>query len=84
MHPNTFETALRGFIRNGPFRPFTVELVNGRQYVIEHPEALIFRDGRIAVYIAPDSSLTIFDPAGVAQVTGSPEPQPNASADHQG
>lgn len=82
MHPNTFETALRGFTQKVPFRPFTVELVNGRQFVIEHSEALVFRNGRIAVYIAPDGALTIFDPAGVNQVTGSPEPQPNASADH--
>ena len=79
MHSETFERALRGFTQKIPFRPFTVELVNGRQFVIEHPEALVFRNGRIAVYIALDGALTIFDPEGVNQVTGSPESQPNTA-----
>lgn len=68
-----FERILRGFTQRTPFRPFTVELINGRQFAVEHPEALIMRNG-MAVYIAPaDGALTIFDHEGVNQFTGAPE-----------
>ena len=72
MVSENFERVLRGFAQRVPFRPFTVQLVNGRQFVIEHPEALVFRNG-IAVYIAPDGALTIFDHEGVNQFTGAPD-----------
>ena len=73
MQVANFERALRGFTQRVPFRPFTVELINGRQFAVEHPEALIFRNG-LAVYIAPsDGALTIFDHEGVNQFTGAPE-----------
>ena len=68
-----FERILRGFTQRTPFRPFTVELINGRRFAVEHPEALIIRNG-MAVYIAPtDGALTIFDHEGVNQFTGAPE-----------
>ncbi len=74
MKAETFEKTLRGFSERVPFRPFTVELINGRQFAINHPEALVIRKG-IAVYIDPDDALIIFDHEGVNQFTGSPAPQ---------
>ena len=74
METNTFEKALVGFTQRVPFRPFTVESINGRQFVIEHPEALVVRSG-VAVYIASDGALTIFDHEGVNQFTGAPDSQ---------
>ena len=75
MLAENFERTLRGFTQRVPFRPFTVELINGRQFVVEHPEALVFRNGLVAVYIALDGALTIFDHEGVNQFTGAPDPQ---------
>ena len=72
MVSENFERILRGFAQRTPFRPFTVELVNGRQFLVEHPEALVFRNG-VAVYIALDGALTIFDHEGVNQFTGAPD-----------
>ena len=69
MVSENFERILRGFAQSVPFPPFTVELVNGRQFVVEHPETLVFRNG-VAVCIALDGALTIFDHEGVNQFTG--------------
>ena len=41
MRPGTFEEALRRFNATQPFRPFTVELVNGVRLISRHPEAII-------------------------------------------
>ena len=74
MRTDTFEKTLRGFNERVPFRPFTVELINGRQFAINHPEALVVRSG-VAVYIDPDGTLVIFDHEGVNQFTGALDPQ---------
>jgi hypothetical protein len=64
MAPETFESTLRHFQRRTPFRSFSVELLSGSRIQIDHPEALIYRGG-VAVYIAFDGQLTIFDHEGV-------------------
>jgi hypothetical protein len=68
MQAQAFDRALRGFSRRVPFRRFTVELVSGSRFTIEHPEALVFRGGT-AVYIAPDGNLTIVDHEGVSRLS---------------
>lgn len=75
MKRETFGKTLKGFTERLEFRPFTVELINGRQFVINHPKALVTRSG-VAVYIDPDGALVIFDHEGVNQFTGSPDVQP--------
>ena len=47
------------------------ELVSGYHLTIEHPEALVFRAG-VAVYIAPNGEVTIFDHEGVSRLEGLP------------
>jgi hypothetical protein len=64
MQSQTFDRALRGFSRRVPFRKFTVDLISGTRFRVEHPEALVYRNGT-AVYIAPSGELTIFDHEGV-------------------
>ena len=39
------------FNADRPFQPFTVPLVNGDRFQVDHPEALVIRDG-IAVFMA--------------------------------
>jgi hypothetical protein len=58
---------LRAFQRRTPFRPFTVELVSGHRFQVDHPEALVLRDG-VAVYVAPGGYPTLFDHEGVSQL----------------
>jgi hypothetical protein len=68
MQADAFDRALRGFSRRTPFRKFVVELVSGTRFTIEHPEALVFRNGT-AVYIDPNGDLTIFDHEGVNRLS---------------
>jgi hypothetical protein len=66
MDSSNFQRALRAFQRQSPFRPFTVALVNGDRFQVEHPEALIVREG-VAVFFAADGEIRLFDHEGVSQ-----------------
>ncbi len=69
MTPKHFERTLRAFQRRAPFRPYTVELVSGDRFQVDHPEALVLRDG-VAVFIAAGGVPTLFDHEGVCQIVG--------------
>ena len=43
MDRDTFTGAMRAFRNQTPFRPFTVAMVKGDRFEVDHPEAL--RDG---------------------------------------
>jgi len=66
-----FERSLRAFQRRMPFRSFTVALVNGDRFQVDHPEALVLRDG-VAVFIAAGGVPTLFDHESVSEVIGEP------------
>ena len=68
MKAQAFDRTLRGFSRRVSFRCFPVELVSGTRFTVDHPEALVFRGG-VAVYIAPDGNLTVFDHEGVSRLS---------------
>jgi hypothetical protein len=68
MTADNFNRMLRAFQRRTPFRPFMVELVSGFQFQVDHPEALVFRDG-VAVHVAPGGAITLFDHEGVRQIS---------------
>jgi hypothetical protein len=72
-----FDHTLSAFKRRSPFRPFTVALVNGDRFEVDHPDALVVRDG-VAVYIGPGGVPVLFDHEGVNQVIGDLMGQPNA------
>ena len=69
MNKEHFDRILRAFPAAGPFRPYAVELVSGRRFQVEHPEALELRDG-VAVFIAAGGVPTLFDHEGVCQIVG--------------
>ncbi len=77
MEAENFDRTLTGFKRRSPFRPFTVALVNGDRFEVDHPDALVVRDG-VAIYVAPGGVPVLFDHEGVSQVIGDLMSEPNA------
>jgi hypothetical protein len=69
MEVGTFEQTLRTFKSRQPYRPFTVALVNGHQFEVDHPDALVVREG-VALYIGPGGVPVVFDHEGVSQIAG--------------
>ena len=67
MKAEHFEQALRDFRERSPFKPFAIELVTGRLIYVDHPEAVISRQGQ-AAHIAPDGAPSLFDNEGVARL----------------
>jgi hypothetical protein len=74
MTPDNFDRTLRAFQRRKPFRSFTVALVNGDRFEVDHPEALVLRGG-VAVFVAANGTPTLFDHEGVSEFVGEPLPQ---------
>ena len=72
MTPESFDESLRAMVRRTPFRSFTVELVSGDRIQVDHPEALVYREGT-AVYFGPRGRLTLFDHESVSQLIGATE-----------
>ena len=52
MTPDNFDQILQAFRDRSPFRPFTVVLHSGRQFEVDHPGALVQRDG-VAIFVGP-------------------------------
>ena len=52
-----------------PYRPFTIVLMNGDRYEIDHPGAISIREG-FAIYIAPGKVPIYFNHDGVNQIIG--------------
>ncbi len=77
MDVSQFERSLRAFQRRTPLRSFTVALLNGDRIQVDHPEALILRDG-VAVFIAAGGVPTLFDHSSVSELVGEPLSQPTA------
>jgi hypothetical protein len=69
MEVDNFDRALNAFRRRVPFRLFTVVLVNGDRFEVDHADALVVRDG-VAFYIAPGGVPVLFDHEGVNQFIG--------------
>jgi hypothetical protein len=67
MTADNFDRTLRAFQRQLPFRSFTVELVSGHRFQIEHPEALVIQSG-VGVHVARNREITLFDHEGVSRV----------------
>jgi hypothetical protein len=69
MDRETFDATIRTFKHRTPFRPFTVSLVNGERLEVDHPEAVVVRDG-VGLFVGPGGIPAVFDYEGVAQVVG--------------
>lgn len=70
MTKENFSQVLDALAENKPFRVFTVELSGGRRLEVDHPRALVVRDG-VAVFLAPGGVPIWFDHDIVNQVIGS-------------
>lgn len=66
MTTENFDKALAGLKDRTPFHPFTVELIGGERFEIDHPGALVVRDG-VAVFISPGGVPVLFDHESVVQ-----------------
>jgi hypothetical protein len=60
MTLDNFQQLIEALAKRNPFHPFTVEMVGGRRVEVDHPRALVSRDG-VAVYIAPGGVPIWFD-----------------------
>ena len=69
MDRDTFDSTILTFKHRKPFRPFTVSLVNGERLEVDHPDALVVRDG-VGLFVAPGGIPAVFDHEGVTQVIG--------------
>lgn len=77
MYTVNFQT-LGELAKQSPFRPFVVELMNGERLVVDHPEALAFRDTR-AIFIGKDGDAQYFDSEVVNRIVGA---EANGSGGH--
>ncbi len=71
MTADNFTSILDGLKQHQPFRVFTVELHGGRRFEVDHPQALVVRDG-VAVFLAPGGVPIWFDHESVNQIIGAP------------
>jgi len=71
MTADNFEQVLNALRRMQPFRVFTVELHGGQRFEVDHPGALVVRDG-VAVFLAPGGVPIWFDHDSVNQIVGAP------------
>ena len=67
MTADNFNTVLGALRETRPFRVFTVELHGGQRFEIDHPGALVVRDG-VAVFLAPGGVPILFDHDSVTQI----------------
>ena len=71
MTAENFDKVLEALLSLTPFHVFTVELCDGRRFEVDHPRAMVLRDG-VAVFLAPGGIPIWFDHEGVDQVIGGP------------
>ena len=71
MTAENFDQILQGLRDRKPFQVFTVELNGGRRFEVDHPRALVNREG-VAVFVAPGGIPIWFDHESVNQIIGAP------------
>lgn len=69
MTAENFDHVLDALRQHQPFRVFTVELHGGQRFEVDHPRALVVRDG-VAVFLAPGGIPIWFDHDSVNQIIG--------------
>jgi hypothetical protein len=72
MTADNLGQVLEGLRQIKPFTAFTVELHGGRRFEVDHPGALVVRDG-VAVFVAPGGMPIWFDHDSVNQIIGARE-----------
>ena len=69
MTADNFTSVLEALRLRQPYRVFTVELNGGRRFEVDHPGALVVRDG-VAVFLAPGGIPIWFDHESINQIVG--------------
>jgi hypothetical protein len=80
MTAENFNNVLNSLRLMKPYRVFTVELHGGQRFEVDHPGALVVRDG-VAVFLAPGGVPIWFDHDSVNQIIGD---QANKQPDQEG
>jgi hypothetical protein len=71
MTAENFDRVLESLRERKPFQMFTVELVAGRRFEVDHPRALVVRDG-VAAFIAPGGYPIWFDHSSLRRIGSAP------------
>lgn len=69
MSPEMFEETILANKRRVPFKPFTIVVISGSRYEVDHPEAILVRSGS-AIYMGPGHVPVFFDHYGVSEIIG--------------
>jgi len=69
MTAEHFEQLLGALTVRSPFHPFAVELLGGHRFEVDHPRAMVVRDG-VAVFLRPGGVPVWFDHESVTQIVG--------------
>jgi hypothetical protein len=69
MDRETFDSTIRTSKGQTPFRPFYIALVNGDRFEVDHPDAIVVRDG-VGLFVGPGRVPVVLDHEGVNQVVG--------------
>jgi hypothetical protein len=69
MTADHFDELLDALQVRSPFQPFVVELVGGQRFEVDHPRAMVVRDG-VAVFLQPGGRPVWFDHDSVTQIEG--------------
>ena len=69
MTADNFMVVMEALRSRQPFHVFTVELNGGRRFEVDHPGALVARDG-VAVFLAPGGVPVWFDHESVLRLVG--------------
>lgn len=75
MTAENFDQVLKALRERKPFQMFTVELNGGHRFEVDHPGALVIRDG-VAVFLAPGGVPIWFDHDSINQIIGAPANTP--------
>jgi hypothetical protein len=67
MTAENFDATVNELTAAHPFRVFVIELHGGTRYEVDHPRAVINRNG-VAVFLRPGGGPVIFDHDSVNQV----------------
>jgi hypothetical protein len=67
MTPDTFEQTLRTFLRREPFEPFFIELIDGRQLLIDLPHTVSMGGGG-ACFMSPEYDFYSFSSEEVREI----------------
>jgi len=69
MDVDNFDRTLQAFHAQVPFKPFSVVLMNGDRFEVDHPGAFFARGG-VSVFITPGGTPMMFDHNSVSQFIG--------------